>query len=77
VPANIVTVAPYTLQWNTAGLTNIVHLVGVRVTDAAGATADSSSLSLTVDKHGADGHGDHAGAECPVQRPDAVLCQRL
>jgi hypothetical protein len=44
-----VTAAPYTLQWDTVGLTDVVHLVGVRVTDAAGATADSSSLSLTVD----------------------------
>jgi hypothetical protein len=49
VPGNVVTAAPYTLQWNTAGLTDVVHLVGVRVTDALGATADSSSLSLTVD----------------------------
>jgi hypothetical protein len=49
VPANIVTAAPYTLQWNTVGLTDGVHLVGVRATDATTATADSTSLSLTVD----------------------------
>jgi hypothetical protein len=49
VPGNVVTEAPYILQWDTAGLTEVVHLVGIRVTDAAGATADSSSLSLTVD----------------------------
>jgi uncharacterized membrane protein len=49
VPANIVSAAPYILQWNTVGTTEIVHLVGVRVTDATGLTADSSSLSLTVD----------------------------
>jgi hypothetical protein len=44
-----VTVAPYTLSWNTAGLADGQHSIAVQVTDSLGATATSPAFLELVD----------------------------
>ena len=44
-----ITAAPYALAWYTATATNAVHSLAARARDAAGNTATSTALSITVD----------------------------
>ncbi|HWZ42268.1 MAG TPA: Ig-like domain-containing protein [Candidatus Saccharimonadales bacterium] len=43
-----VTVAPYTVSWNTAGSSNGAHTLSARARDAAGNTATAANVSVTV-----------------------------
>src|SRR5207245_3317331 len=44
-----VTAAPYAISWNTTGATNGSHTLTAIARDAAGNTATSSAVSVTVD----------------------------
>ena len=59
------TAAPYAVSWDTTTATNGTHTLTARVRDAAGNTATSAAVSVTVANDTTPHHGDHRRSPPP------------